>query len=263
MTVAITGATGRLGRLVLDKLKAKLPAGQIVALVRSPAKAVDLGVAVREADYGRPDTLRTALAGVETLLLISSSEVGQRIAQHRNVIEAAKAAGVQWVLYTSVLHADTSAVKLAEEHRATEADLKASGLAFTILRHSWYTENYTALIPGAVAAGTFTGSAGDGKLSTATRADYAEAAVAAITGTGHKGATYELAGDVAYTLSELAAEVSRQTGTSVPYTRTPNGWDAMAKDGEFFDDSHDLSTLIGRPTTPLAQAVAEALNRQA
>ena len=280
MTIAITGATGQLGRLVLDSLKNRVPAADLVALVRSPAKAADLGVAAREADYDRPETLDRALAGVHTLLLISGPVVGVRVAQHRNVIEAAKQAGVTRVVYTSALHADSSALDVAPDHRATEAHLKASGVPYTILRNGWYTENYTGSIPGALAAGAFIGSAGDARISSATRADYAEAAAAVLAGGGHEGRTYELAGDEAWTLSDLAAEISRQTGRTIPYTNLPAaeyakvlasvglpeglaraiaGWDVAAAQGALFDDSRQLSRLIGRPTTPLSVAVADAL----
>jgi NAD(P)H dehydrogenase (quinone) len=281
MKIAITGANGQLGRLVINKLKSKIPAGDIVALARTPAKAADLGVTARAADYSKPDTLESALAGVETLLLISSSEIGQRKAQHRNVIEAAKKAGVKWIVYTSLLHAETSAIKmLSEEHLDTEAALKASGLAYTILRNSWYSENYTASVPGAVAGGAFLGCAGDAKISSATRADYAEAAVAVLTGEGHKGKTYELAGDKPYTLSDLAAEISRQTGKNIPYKNLSEAeyaaalagfgmpapvaqayasFDTGAAQGALFDDGQQLSKLIGRPTTPIATSVAAAL----
>ena len=186
------------------------------------------------------------------------------------------------IVYTSLLHADTSLLSLADEHRATEAELKASGIPFTLLRNGWYTENYTASIPGALAGGAFLGSASDGKISSATRTDYAEAAVAALTGEGHGGKTYELAGDEAYTLSELAAEISRQTGKAIPYQNLPEAeyaaalmrfglpeslaqaiasWDVGASQGALFDDSHQLSALIGRPTTPLSVAVADGLKQ--
>jgi NAD(P)H dehydrogenase (quinone) len=160
MTITITGATGQLGRLVVAQLKGKVPVVDIVALARSPAKAADLGVTVREADYAKPETLASALAGVDRLLLISSSESGPRAAQHRNVIEIAKKAGVKRIVYTSLLHTDTSPLDLATEHRQTEAELKASGIPFTILRNGWYTENYTGSIGGALAGGAFIGSAG-------------------------------------------------------------------------------------------------------
>jgi len=282
MTIGITGATGHLGRLVVDKLKNKVPAEQIVALVRSPAKASELGVAVREADYGRPETLDVALSSVDTLLLISSSELGRRVFQHRNVIEAAKKAGVSRIVYTSVLHADRSPLSVAAEHRETETWLTSSGISYTILRNGWYTENYAMAIPGALAGGVFLGSAGDGKISSASRADFAEAAVAALTTEAHNGKTYELAGDEAYTLTDLAAEVSRQTGKTIPFKNLPEAeyanallgfgmpedfaravasWDALAAKGALFDDSHQLSALIGRPTTPLSVVVAEALRR--
>jgi NAD(P)H dehydrogenase (quinone) len=281
MTIAITGATGKFGRLAISKLKSKTQATKIIALARTPGKAADLGVQVRQADYNKPDTLESALAGVETLLLVSSNEIGQRTVQHRNVIEAAKKAGVQWIVYTSLLHAETSAIKsLAVEHLATEADLKASGVPFTLLRNGWYTENYTVSVAGAVAGGAFLGSAGDGKISSAARADYAEAAAIVLTSGGHRGKIYELAGDQAYTLSDLAAEISRQTGKTIPYKNLSEAeyaaalvakgfpapvaqafanFDAGAAQDALFDDGRQLSKLLGHPTTPLATSVADAL----
>jgi NAD(P)H dehydrogenase (quinone) len=285
MIIAVTGATGQLGRLVVEKLKAKVPAADIVVLVRSPAKAADLGVAIREADYDCPETLD--LAGVDTLLLVSAREVGGRVARHRNVIRAAKRAGVGRVVYTSLLHADASPLSLAAEHLETEAELMASGLPFTILRNGWYTENYTGFVPAALAGGAFIGCAGQGKMSSAPRADYAEAAavvLAATSGSGHEGRTYELAGDEAYTLSDLAAEISRQAGKAIPYRNMPEAdyaaalqgfglsegmshaiasWDVGASKGALFDDGRQLSGLIGRATAPLAGTVAEALARAA
>ena len=280
MTIAITGATGQLGRLVIAGLAAKGKADSAVALARSPEKAADLGVAVRTADYDKPETLAPALAGIDTLLLISGTEIGKRTPQHQAVIEAAKAAGVTHIVYTSLLKADVSPLSLAEEHRQTEALIKASGLAYTVLRNGWYTENYTGSIPGALQAGAFVGSAGDGRIASATRADYAEAAVAVLTGTGHAGKTYELAGDTAYTLTDLAAEISKQTGKTIPFQSLPAeeyakilvsvglpegfaaalaSFDADAAKGALFHDSKDLSTLIGHPTTPLSEAVAAVL----
>jgi NAD(P)H dehydrogenase (quinone) len=279
MTIAISAATGQLGRLVVAQLKAQAPAG-LVALAHSPAKAADLGVAVREADYSRLQTLGAALRDIDTVLLISSNEIGQRAVQHRNVIEAATQAGVQRIVYTSLLHADTSPLDLAAEHLETEHLLKATGIAHTILRNGWYTENYTASVKGALAGGAFIGSAGAGRISWAARADYAAAAVTVLTGAGHDGRTYELAGDASYTLSDLAAEISRQTGKETPYNDLPEadyaaalvgfgvpegfarmiaGWDVGASRGALFDDGRQLSALIGRPTTPLAATVAEAL----
>ena len=276
MTIAVTGATGHLGRLAIDRLKAEAPAGQVIALARNPAKAQDLGTPAREADYEKPETLLKALAGVDVLLLISSSEVGRRAPQHANVIAAAKQAGVKRVVYTSLLHADASPLSLAGE----EAALKDSGLAFTILRNGWYTENYTGSIGGALAGGAFIGSAGEGRISSAARADYADAAVVALISEGHAGKTYELAGDQAYTLADLAAEISRQSGKTIPYKNLPEAdyakalagfglpeaiakaiasWDVCASQGALFDDGHALSKLIGRPTTPMSACVAAAL----
>jgi NAD(P)H dehydrogenase (quinone) len=280
MTIAITGATGQLGRLIVASLKKKVSPGELIALVRSPAKAADLGIQAREADYSKPETLTRALAGVDTLMLVSSSEVGQRAAQHRNVIDAAQRAGVKRIVYTSLLHADTSPLDLAEEHRATEHMLKASGIPFTILRNGWYTENYTGSASTAVSGGAFIGSAGEGKISSAARVDFAEAAVAVLTGQGHDGKTYELAGDDAWTLADLAAEISRRSGKTIPYKNLPEadyaaalagfgvpegfarmiaGWDVAASKGALFDGGRQLSALIGRPTTPLATVVADAL----
>ncbi|WP_140627321.1 SDR family oxidoreductase [Methylibium rhizosphaerae] len=280
MTIAVTGATGQLGRLVIEQLKSRVGAGALLALVRDPAKAAGLGVTARAADYDRPETLAPALAGVETLLLISSSEVGQRVAQHRNVIDAARAAGVGRIVYTSLLHADVSPLSLAAEHLETEAMVKASGLAFTVLRNGWYTENYTGSLAAAVAHGALIGSAGEGRISWAARADFAEAAAVVLTTPGHEGRVYELAGDDACTLADLAAEVSRQAGKAVAYNNLPPAdyagalagfglppalaqaiasWDVDASNGALFDDGRVLSRLIGRPTTPLSQVVAAAL----
>lgn len=280
MKIAVTGATGQLGRLLIERLRSKVPATDIVALARTPAKAADLGVEVREADYARPETLDKALAGIDTLMLISGSEVGQREAQHRNLIEAAKQAGVRRVVYTSLLHADTSTLGLAPEHVATEAMLRESGLATTVLRNGWYTENYTAGAGAAVVNGALIGSAGQGRIASATRADYADAAVTVLTTPGHDGQVYELAGDTAYTVAELAAEISRQSGKDVPYVDLPHAeytaalvaagvpapWpdalpalDVEAGKGALFDDGRVLSKLIGRPTTSLADAVTAAL----
>lgn len=279
MTVAITGATGQLGRLTIAKLKTLLPEDQIVALARSPEKA-DLGVETRAFDYDRPETLAPALAGVERLLLISSSEVGKRAPQHRAVIEAAKAAGVGEIVYTSLLHADRSPLSLAAEHVETEAALAESGIPHTILRNGWYAENYTGSIPTALQHGALIGAAGAGRVSGAARADYAEAAARVLAEGGHAGQTYELAADDAWTLADLAAEVSRQSGRDIPYVDLPEaeyaaalvkaglpeglaaaiaGWDAGAAQGALFDDSRALSGLIGRPTTPLADVVRAAL----
>ncbi|CAM4010277.1 SDR family oxidoreductase [Paracoccus yeei] len=279
MTVAITGATGQLGRLTIAKLKTLLPEDQIVALARSPEKA-DLGVETRAFDYDQPETLAPALAGVERLLLISSSEVGKRAPQHRTVIEAAKAAGVGEIVYTSLLHADRSPLSLAAEHVETEAALAESGIPHTILRNGWYAENYTGWIPTALQHGALIGAAGAGRVSGAARADYAEAAARVLAEGGHAGQTYELAADDAWTLADLAAEVSRQSGRDIPYVDLPEaeyaaalvkaglpeglaaaiaGWDAGAAQGALFDDGRALSRLIGRPTTPLADVVRAAL----
>ena len=281
--IAITGATGQLGRLVIEQLLKTVPANQIVAVVRNPAKAEALsqqGIVVRQGDYTDQAALTTALKGVEKLLLISSSEVGQRATQHQNVINAAKAAGVTFIAYTSLLHADNSPLGLHVEHVATEKALAASGIPYALLRNGWYTENYLASAPPALEHGVFIGAAGEGKIASATRADYAVAAAKVVSEEGHAGKVYELAGDSAWTLSELAAELSKQSGKPVVYQNMseadfaaalksvglPAGLadmladsDVGASKGGLFDDSHTLSKLIGRPTTSLAESVKTIL----
>jgi len=280
MKIAVTGATGQLGRLVVEQLKSRTSADNIVALVRTPEKALDLGVNARDFDYNQTEGLEEALNGIDTLLLISGSEVGQRATQHSNVIEAAKKAGIKWIVYTSLLHADTSTLSLAGEHLATEKMLKESGVEHTILRNGWYTENYTGSIDGALAGGAFIGSAGDGKISSAARADFAEAAAVVLSDESHKGKVYELAGDDSYTLSDLAEEISKQTGKDIPYKNLAEAdyasalksfgipeafaeaiasWDVSASKGDLFDDSKQLSKLIGRATTPMAETVKVTL----
>ncbi|MCS2160221.1 SDR family oxidoreductase [Scandinavium sp. H11S7] len=281
--IAITGATGQLGQLVIDNLLKTVPANQLVAIVRNPAKAQALsnkGIIVRQGDYTDEAALKSALQGVDKLLLISGSEVGQRAVQHRNVINAAKTAGVKFIAYTSLLHADKSPLGLHVEHIETEKMLTESGIAYTLLRNGWYTENYLASAPPAIEHGVFIGAAGDGKIASATRADYAAAAAQVISAEGHAGKVYELAGDSAWTLSELAAELSKQSGKNVSYQNLneadfaaalkgvglPAGLadmladsDVGASKGGLFDDSRTLSKLIQRPTTPLSESVKRLL----
>lgn len=283
--IVVTGATGKLGRLAIEELLKRTPPGALAAVVRAPEKAADLaarGVQIRQGDYARPETLVSALAGAEKVLFISSNEVGKRTAQHAAVVEAARRAAPRLLAYTSLLHADTSRMGLAAEHKATEAAIRASGLPFAFLRNGWYLENYTENLAPALQHGAILGSAGSGRIAAATRADYAAAAAAVITGAGHEGKTYELAGDVAFTMAELAAEVSRQAGKPVAYRDLPEAEYAAAlvaaglpkpvadmfadsdvgiTRGELDDASGDLRRLIGRPTTPLAAAVAAALGK--
>lgn len=276
MKIAITGATGQLGRIAVEKLKERTNAENLVALVRTPEKAAELGIEARAFDYSKPETLADSLKGIDTLFLISGSEIGQREAQHKNVINAAKEAGVKSIVYTSILHATTSDMALAPEHVATEKALAESGIKNTILRNGWYTENYAGSIPGAIGAGAFIGSAGEGKISSATREDFAEAAAVVLTTEGHENKVYELAGDEAYTLADLASEISKQTGKDIPYNNLSEAdytgvlvelglpapfaavlsdSDAKAAKGSLYSDDKSLSQLIGRPTTPLSAVV--------
>ena len=281
---AVTGATGQLGRLVIEALLKTIPADRIVAAVRNPAKANDLaerGVIVREADYSRPDTLRSALAGVEKLLLISSTEVSGRLPRHRAVIDAARAASVSLIAYTSMLHADTSPATLAIEHRQTEEAIAASGLPAVILRNGWYAEHHLMALPAALEHGAFVGAAKDGRFSSAARQDYAEAAATVLTASDQAGKTYELAADHAFTFAELAMEVSRQSGKTIIYNDLSEAdyrdvltgaglptdlaalladADAAASRGALFDDGGALRRLIGRPTTSMQSLVAASLH---
>lgn len=283
--ILVTGATGKLGRLVIEELLKKVPSRQVIAAVRNPEKAAEFaqrGVQVRKADYTQPETLGTAFQGVEKVLLISSNEVGQRLRQHETAVQAAKKAGVRLIAYTSILHADRSSLALAAEHKATEELIRASGIPYVLLRNSWYFENYTENLGPALAHNALIGSAGEGKIAAATRADYAAAAVAVLTGSGHENRVYELAGDVPFTMVELAAEVSRKAGKTVAYNNLPPEQyqgalegaglpkpyaavladsDVGASRGDLNDASGDLRRLIGRPTTTLADAVAVAFQR--
>ncbi len=281
--ILVTAANGQLGRRTIDALLKRVPAGQITAGMRDPARGADLaarGITVVAADYSKPETLDAALKGIDRVLLISSNELGQRVAQHRNVIDAARRAGVKLIAYTSVLRADTSKLSVALEHLPTEELIRASGVPFVILRNGWYTENYTASIPAALAHDALVSSARDGRISSASREDYATAAAAVLAEEGHAGKVYELAGDDAFTLDDFAAEISKQSGKTIPYVRLPEAEfkaimlgaglpdelaeliatsNTAAADGALFDDGRVLSKLIGRPTTPFATTVAEAL----
>ena len=287
--ILVTGATGQLGGAVIDGLLTTTPAAEIAGLARAsgsgaPSKSGRLearGIQIRVGDYDDPASLRAALAGIDRLLFISSSALEGRVRQHRNLVEAAKDVGVSLIAYTSVLHAERSPLGVAEDHRRTEAMLAASGIPFVLLRNGWYTENYTAGVPSALAHDALLGAAADGRIASAARADYAAAAAAVLASTDDQGGrVYELAGDAAYTLAELAAEVSRQAGRAIGYRDLPEAEfeaallgaglpsalaallsdsDAGAARGALFDDGHDLSRLIGRPTTPPATSVGEAL----
>jgi NAD(P)H dehydrogenase (quinone) len=284
MKLLVTGASGHLGRLVVNSLLERgVGAGDVVALARTPEAVADLaarGVEVRRADYDDRASLDAAFAGIDRLLFVSGSAVGQRIGQHANVIEAAKAAGVGFVAYTSITRADTSDLQLAAEHRATEEMLAASGVPHSLLRNSWYLENYTAQVGTALEHGVVLGAAGEGRVSAATRADYAAAAAVVLAGEGHEGRVYELGGDDAFTLADYAATLSRVSGRDVAYRNLsvedyvaalvaaglPQGYAAVLADGDrglslgqLHTDSGDLARLIGRPTTGLEAALRAAL----
>ena len=284
MSYVITGATGHLGRLVTeDLLRRGVPAGDITATGRDITKAKDLadhGVRVLAIDYDDPASLDAAFRGADRILLISASEPGRRARQHENAIDAADRAGAGLLAYTSIANAGTTTMRLAAEHQATEAALRASGLSYVLLRNSWYVESYTAQVPAILQRGSLAGSAGDGRVSAATRADYAAAAAAVLTGDGHAGRAYELGGDEAFTLAELAAEIGAQAGQPVSYLDLPEDEyarvltsaglpevaavtladaDRGLARGDLFVDSGHLRQLIGRPTTTLRDAVAVAL----
>ena len=283
-TYLVTGASGHLGRLTVQALlDGGVAPSDVVATARNTDAIADLaalGVDTRAADYTDPASLKEAFVGVDRALLVSSSAVGERVAQHANVIEAAKEAGVELLGYTSVTQADTSQMLLAEEHRLTEELLAASGLPIVLLRNSWYLENYTAQAATALEHGAVLGAAGEGRVSAATRADFAAAAAAALVADDQAGRVYELGGDTAFTLEEYAAELAAASGTSVAYRDLPAAEysavlvgaglpqpyaeiladsDLGLARGELLAESGDLSRLIGRPTTTPAEAIRAAL----
>lgn len=284
--IAVTGANGQLGRLVVNQLLKKVSPDLVVAAVRSPEKAADLralGVKLRQADYDDSTSLREAFEGVENVLLISSTVPGQRLRQHKAVIDAAREAGVKLIAYTSMLRADSSRSVLAGEHLATENYLVASGVDHVLLRNGWYLENHTASLPMAVQNGVLIASSGSGRFASASRTDYAAAAVAVLTQTGHSNKTYELAGDTAFTMNDLAAAATVRLNRQITYRDlSPAEYraallgmglpqmivdvivdaDAVALKGDLDSTSRELSALIGRPTTTLAEAVASALPAQ-
>lgn len=278
MTIAVTGATGHLGQLTLQALKTRAPQANVIALARDPAKIS--GTPARAFDYTKPETHAAALAGVDTLVLISSNDFNDRAGQHRAVIASAKAAGVKRILYTSILKGDASPMLLAADHIATEAALKASGIPTTLLRNGWYTENYTGSLAASVEHGAVIGASGEGRIAAAARADYAEALAVTALDDSHAGKTYELAGDSAFAMADFAAEVAKAAGKPVAFVNMPQADYAKAlqgfglpegfamvladtddhvQRGALFDDSHTLSRLIGRPTTPIATTIKAAL----
>lgn len=279
----VTGASGQLGRLVLTHLRRRVPEKQILGLVRREEDAEALrvqGFGARLADYTDRDGLSEALYGVDRLLLVSGSAIGQRVGQHRNVIEAAKGAGVGFMAYTSILDAQDSPMMLAEEHKATEDMIDDSGLDYVLLRNGWYSENILASLKADLKLGKHFGAAGEGRFSTAPRNDYAEAAANVLVAGGPAGKIYELAGDTAFTLSEFAAMLSRISGKAVAYVNAeetafkaalvqaglPEAFaavlansDANAAEGTLYSDSKDLSGLLGRPTEPMEETIRKAL----
>jgi NAD(P)H dehydrogenase (quinone) len=283
MLLAVTGATGRLGRLVIESLlEHGTPAASIVAIGRETTKISDFrerGVQVREADYARPETLPAALEGVDRVLLISGTAVGQRVAHHRNVVDAAKNAGVGFIAYTSAPKADTTDLALAPEHKATEELIRESGIPFALLRNNWYSENYFQVLEQAQYTGMVIASLGDGTVASASRRDFAEAAAVVLAGDGHDGKVYELSGDTAWGYDELTATLTEILGREVVYRRvsakehrkilTKAGvpmaqaafivtMDGNTKNGALAETTGELSALIGRPTTPLRDTLAEA-----
>ncbi|MFB9474201.1 SDR family oxidoreductase [Nonomuraea salmonea] len=286
MPIVVTGATGQLGRLTVEALLRRgIPAADIIATGRDIAGIKDLadrGITVRRADFADTDGLAEAFAGADRLLLISASvPVGERVANHRRVIDAAASAGVSLVAYTSTTHADTATTIIGATHRETEAYLRDRGIPSVLLRNGWYLENYTSQLPQILQNGAVVGAAGEGRISAASRADYAEAAAVVLTAEGHTGAVYELGGDESFTLTELAAAISAAAGKQVTYADLPVADFAQVLDaaglpaelaevladadrgmnrGEMYTDSGDLRRLIGRPPVTLAEALATALH---
>ncbi|QIO05598.1 SDR family oxidoreductase [Acinetobacter shaoyimingii] len=283
MKIAITGATGQLGQLVIESLLKQTQAQNIVALVRDSNKATQLiqqGVEIRHFDYDQPESLVPALKGIDKLLLISANEIGRRTPQHKAVIEAAQQAQVPYIAYTSLLRADTSPLGLSQEHRETEAFIQASGLTYTFLRNNWYNENYLASVAHAVETGILYGAAGTGRISSAARQDYAEAAAKVLLSDDHDNQTYELASSTSFTLADLASYISQASGKTVQYQNIsaedytqaltaaglPAGLvdvivdaDVQTQKGAMFSESKDLENLIGRATTSIQDQVKASL----
>lgn len=284
MTIAVTGATGQLGSLVVDELLKTEDPASIVAVVRNEEKAAGLsakGVDVRVASYTDPVALEAAFSGVDTVLLVSGNEIGQRVAQHKNVIDAAKTAGVSRLVYTSAPKATTSELVLAPEHKATEEYLVESGIGHSIVRNGWYTENYVPQVEGAKESGVIVAAAGEGRVSSASRVDYAAGAAAVLVGDGHEGKTYEFSGDYAWNYTELATSIGEVVGRDVAYESvdpetlvkiltTQAGLDEQTAgflavldtntaQGLLGEVTGELSALIGRPTTPLLEGLKAAV----
>lgn len=283
MKIAVTGATGHLGRLVVDNLLEQTPSINVIAVVRDDEKARPLaerGAEVRVAAYGNRPALEAAFTGVDKVLLVSSSEVGQRIEQHKNVIDAARTAGVKHIVYTSAPRAATTSLILAPEHKATEENILQSGLEYTILRNNWYTENYVSQIDAARHSGAIVAAVGEGRVASATRADFAAAAAAVLLGKGHEGKIYELGGDEAWDYHELAKTIGEIIGKPVEYKAVDGALlidhlkaagldegmvgflvalDANIAEGDLSEVTGDLSKLIGRPTTTLKQGLMDAI----
>ncbi|UPZ30714.1 SDR family oxidoreductase [Streptomyces sp. LRE541] len=282
MSIVVTGATGHLGRHVIEGLLEKVPADQVVAVVRSEEKAADLaarGVRIAVADYNAPETFDSVFSVGDRVLLVSGNEFHKgRVGQHKVVLDAAKAAGVALFAYTSAPGTLTAA--LADDHRGTEAAILESGVTYTLLRNGWYNENYTENLAPVLEHGAVVQAAGEGRISTASRADYAAAAVAVLTGEGHENTTYELGGDTAFSFAEYAAVVAEASGKEIAYNAVPAetykgiltgvglpapvaemlaGVDESIEKGELTVGTGDLSRLTGRPTTPIAESVAVAL----
>jgi len=284
--IVVTGATGHLGRLVVAGLLNVVPADQVAAVVRDAGRAADLaarGVDMRVADYSKPETLDGLFAAGDRVLLISGSEIGRRVPQHTAVIDAAAKAGVALLAYTGALGGPAADFALADEHKATEQAILDSGLPYAFLRNGWYHENYTEQLGQVLATGAVVGSAGDGRVASASRADYAAAAVAVLTGEGHENTAYELSGDTDWSYAEYAAEVSRQSGKPVTYADLPaeqylgilTGAAGLPQQlaeilvdvdtagiarGLLAKRNGDLARLIGRPTTPMSEAITAALS---
>ncbi len=280
MKIAITGSTGQLGKLVIEQLTKLTDKNKLVALARDLEKAKSLGIESRVFDYTKPEQLKDSLVGIEKLLIISGSEIGQRLVQHKNIIDAAKLAGVQHLVYTSLLHADSSTLSLAAEHKETEKLIKDSGITYTILRNGWYTENFLGSLSSILSSSKVFAASGSGKISSATREDYALAAAKVLTTPGHENKTYELAGDSAFNKQEFADAIAKVTNQPISFQNLsaedyknllvqvglPEGFadflaqtDIEIEKDQLFSKSKDLSQLIGRPTTTLEEAIKESL----
>ncbi|MGG1679883.1 SDR family oxidoreductase [Neobacillus sp. NRS-1170] len=284
MKMLVTGATGKLGTKVVETLLKTVPASHLAVSVRNPEKAAELqarGVEVRQGDFDRPETLDSAFAGIDRLLLISADGDNEtRIRQHTDAVAAAERAGVKFIAYTSLANASETTMFLAPPHVATEAAILKTGIPFSFLRNNWYLENEIPSIQGVLAGAPWVTSAGSGKVGWALQQDYAEAAAAVLAGDGHENTIYELSGKPV-SQEELVSALSTVLGKEIPVQQVDDatyadimkgaglpdflipflvGIQKGIRDGALEIESNDFEKLLGRPAISINEALTRIVN---